>query len=397
MNVLVATEAHFVSTGDGRIYSATGGRDYKFWTRYLEVFDSLTVIARVRRGDHLPESNVATGPNVTFIPLPDYVGPLQYMRQRAAIAFLVKKGVKRDATILRAPGMIASIVWQQIFKKGQPYGVEVVGDPYDVFAPKTVRHILRPFFRWWFSRQLRQQCAGAGAAAYVTKHYLQRRYPPAPNTFSIHCSDVELPDDAFIAHPRSMRNMESATLISVGTLRQLYKGTDTLIEALHHCVCNGLNLRLVIVGDGKWRSELESRVSRLGLTDRISFLGQLPAGEAVRAELDASDLFVLPSRTEGLPRALVEAMARGLPCVASNVGGIPELLSADDMVVPDQPLALANKIHEVVTNPERMLQMSARNLEKAREYSNDLLRARRLAFYRHVGSTTEAWLRNLGH
>lgn len=394
MNVLVATEAHFISAGDGRIYSTTGGRNYNFWRRYLEVFDTLTVIARVKPGNHLPESNLATGPNVAFIPLPDYVGPLQYAKHHAASQAGVRTGVKREATILRVPGMIGSLVWRQAVKQGQPYAVEVVGDPYDVFAPTGVQHMLRPLFRWFFPRRLRQQCWRACAAAYVTKHYLQRRYPPAPSTFSIHCSDVELPDDAFIAHPRSMRNMESATLISVGTLRQLYKGTDTLIEALHHCVCNGLDLRLVIVGDGKWRSELESRVSRLGLTDRISFLGQLPAGEAVRAELDASDLFVLPSRTEGLPRALVEAMARGLPCVASNVGGIPELLSADDMVVPDQPLALANKIHEVVTNPERMLQMSASNLEKAREYSNHLLQTQRRTFYEYVRKVTEAWLRN---
>jgi glycosyltransferase involved in cell wall biosynthesis len=110
----------------------------------------------------------------------------------------------------------------------------------------------------------------------------------------------------------------------------------------------------------------------------------------VRAELDAADLFALPSRQEGLPRAMVEAMARGLPCLGSTVGGIPELLPAEDMVPPGDARALARKIREMVTAPGRMALMSARNLEKARGYREEALAGRRQAFYRHVREMTEA-------
>ncbi len=394
MNVLVATEAHFISAGDGRIYSTTGGRDYHFWRRYLEVFDTLTVIARVKPGNHLPESNLATGPNVAFIPLPDYVGPLQYAKHHAAIQAGVRTGVKREATILRVPGMIGSLVWRQAVKQGQPYAVEVVGDPYDVFAPTGVQHMLRPLFRWFFPRGLRQQCWRACAAAYVTEHHLQMRYPPSPGAFVTNYSSVELPDNAFVAHPRSMQNTGTATLITVASLAHLYKGTDTLIEAFKRCVSTGLALRLIVVGDGPCRSELEARAAKLGLLHQIEFLGLLPAGEAIRKRLDASDLFVLPSRAEGLPRALIEAMARGLPCVASNIGGIPELLPLEDMVGPDDPVALADKITEVLSHPERMTRMSTRNLEEAKKYSNHLLQTQRRTFYKYVREVTEAWLKN---
>ena len=129
----------------------------------------------------------------------------------------------------------------------------------------------------------------------------------------------------------------------------------------------------------------------------MRFLGQLSAGEAVRALLDAADLFLLPSRTEGLPRAMIEAMARALPCIGSTVGGIPELLAPEDMVPPGDAGALARKIREVVTDPERMCLMSARNLEVAREYRDDLLRERRTAFYRHVRTQTEQWLQHGAH
>jgi glycosyltransferase involved in cell wall biosynthesis len=128
----------------------------------------------------------------------------------------------------------------------------------------------------------------------------------------------------------------------------------------------------------------------------VRFLGWLPGGPAVRSELDAADLFALPSRQEGLPRAMVEAMARALPCVGSTVGGIPELLLAEDLVPPGDARALARKIREMLTTPGRMTRMSARNLEKARVYREEALAGRRRAFYRHVREMTEAKDRGTG-
>jgi len=397
MRLLVATEHHFVRTPDGAVHSVTGGRDYDFWLRYLEVFGEVVVVARVKQGVFPPlENSVASGPEVSFAELPDYAGPKQYLRHfkelRSRAPLAVTSGA---AVILRVPGAVGGLVWHEIMcNNDRPYAVEVVGDPYDVFAPGSVKHPLRPIFRWWFSRQLRRQCAGACAASYVTEHHLQRRYPAAPGAFVTHCSGVELPDVAFASAPRSTREEDAQrfTLIFVGSLAQLYKAPDVLIDALGLCVRDGLDLRLVFVGDGKHRSELEAKTAALGLGGRINFLGQLPAGKAVRAQLDEADVFVLPSRTEGLPRAMIEAMARGMPCIGSTVGGIPELLPAEDLVPPGDTAALARKIREVVTDPARMARMSARNLEKAQEYRNEVLHDRRVEFYQYVKRATEAWI-----
>ncbi|MCZ7545986.1 MAG: glycosyltransferase family 4 protein [Anaerolineae bacterium] len=169
-----------------------------------------------------------------------------------------------------------------------------------------------------------------------------------------------------------------------------------LIDAVGACVRQGVNLSLVVVGDGKHRPELEARARASGLDGRAQFLGQLPAGAPVRAQLDRADLFVLPSRQEGLPRAMLEAMARALPCIGSTVGGIPELLPHEDMTPPNDADALAHRIREAATNPQRMAQMSARDLHKAQDYREDVLRARRIQFYRYVQERTEAWLHH-GH
>ncbi|MHB1035281.1 MAG: glycosyltransferase family 4 protein [Pirellulales bacterium] len=270
-----------------------------------------------------------------------------------------------------------------------------MGDPWDVFAPGAVRHPLRPFLRWRLSRELQTQCEDACAAAYVTAKALQRRYPASPNALSTDFSDVELHSEHFLSHPRSFpSNGHRLRLVTVGTLEQLYKAPDILIEATAHCVARGLDIEVVFVGDGQYRNQLEEGVRCRGMADRVRFVGQLSAGELVRRELDGADLFVLPSRTEGLPRAMIEAMARGLPCIGSTVGGIPELLPAEDLVPPGDAAALAAKLRAVLADLVRMTRMSARNLAKAREYREEVLRARRVAFYGYVRERTEKWLRN---
>jgi len=253
-------------------------------------------------------------------------------------------------------------------------------------------HPLRPFFRWSFPRQLRRQCAQACGALYVTDQALQRRYP-CP-TYATGVSDVELPQSAIVSKARSVdRQVRATKLIMVGTLEQLYKAPEILIDSLAICTQDRLDLVLTMVGDGKERPGLEARARALGLGSRVHFLGQLPAGEAVRSELDRADLFVLPSRQEGLPRAMIEAMARALPCISSTVGGIPELLPPEDMVPPGNAEALAAKIREVVGDPARMAHMSARNLQKAGEYREEVLRGRRIAYYQYLRDRTEEWLR----
>lgn len=395
MNLVVTVENHFVRTPDGAVWTPAQ-LAYNFWIRYLAVFERVRVVARIRAVPSMPlDWKRADGESVSFADVPDYIGPRQYLQQAQQVKRAAINAVgANDAVILRLASQIATCIEPLLRRTGHPYGVEVVSDPFDTFAPGAIEHPLRPYFRWWFPRLLRRQCAGASAAAYVTEHALQHRYPSAPSAFSTYYSDVELPDSAFMSVPRlSWQEAGMFTLINVGTLAQMYKAPDVLIDAVAACVQEGLDLKLILVGDGKHRQELEAQATALGLGERVCFLGQLPAGDAVRAQLDRTELFVLPSRAEGLPRAMIEAMARGLPCIGSTVGGIPELLPSEDMVPPGNVAALVHKIREVVTNPKRMARMSARNLEKAKEYREEGIRERRLAFYCYVREMTEAWLK----
>jgi len=397
LNVLVSLEHRFERTPGGTVWTDTMF-PYAFWTRYLAVFDQVQVMARVREVPlPSPGWKEASGENVSFAAVPYYLGPWQYLWRRGAVNRAVRSALKTEAAvILRVPSRIGAHLERWLLHSRRPYGVEVVGDPYDVFAPGAFRHPLRPFFRWWFPRRLKSQCRRACAAAYVTEEALQRRYPcPA---YTVGVSDVELSPAAFVPGPRPVRRGSGPyTLITVGSLNHFYKAPDVLIEAVGGCVREDWDLRLVLVGDGKYRTELESRAAALGLDARVRFAGQLPAGEAVREELDQADLFVLPSRQEGLPRAMVEAMARGLPCIGSTVGGIPELLPPEDLVPPGDVQALMSKLVEVLGDPERLARVAARNLEKAGAYRDEVLEARRRAFYQRVKEETEAWRKTRDH
>lgn len=387
MEAIVALEARFDRTPDGRVWS-DGSFDYGFWQRYLDVFDEVHVVARVRDVERQPEyALVANGPNVLFRAVPYFVGPWQFVAQHRQVRRVLRAAMEtRGAVILRVPGTIGTYLAKQLQQDGRPYGVEVVGDPYDVFAPRAgVRSILRRVMRWWYPVHLRRQCAGACAAAYVTEGTLQRRYPASERTFTTSYSSIELGGEAFVSEPRPPHpGNRPFRLAMIGSLDQLYKGPDVLIEAVAINAGQGRDTTMVIIGDGQYRPQLEALARARGIEERVRFAGRLSAGAPVRRELDGADLFVLPSRTEGLPRALIEAMARGLPCVASDVGGIPELLPEEDRVTPGSAEDLALRIREILADGERQARMAARNLRKAHAYDAETLRGRRQAFYRAV-------------
>ena len=391
MNVSVAVEYRFARLPDGSVWTRNQYA-WSFWRRYLDVFDGVRCLARVRDVRTLEgDWHRTDGRGVSVEAVPHYIGPWEYLRQMRHLKTVVRRAVvPGDAFLLRVPSNVGTLAWRRLRDMGYPYGVEVLGDPYDVFAPGAVRHPLRRFLRWYTTRQLREQCAAACAASYVTNHALQARYPAAVPGIAASC--IELSDELFAAAPRRWSPAPPPRrLIFVGSLEQYYKGPDLLIRAIAEAASRGIDISLTIVGDGRLRPALEALSAEVGCRSRVHFVGQVP-NDRVFSELDASDLFVLPSRTEGLPRAMIEAMARGLPCVGSDAGGIPELLPREAIVPRGDLPALVDRLCDLIATPERLHVMSARNLETARSFRAEALRQRRVQFYRRLREATERWL-----
>ncbi|MBI4847501.1 MAG: glycosyltransferase family 4 protein [Nitrospirae bacterium] len=390
----ILQEYRFTQTPDGAVWTQTT-YTRPFWNTYLEVFSSINIIARLKKVERLVGDWARVDDEqVVFYPLPYYVGSWHWLRVLPSLAFAMHRAVPNDnALLLRLPSPLAVVLMRVLRPKDRPYGVQVIGDPNDVFAPGVVSHPLRSVWRQILTEEAKRQCFKACAVSYVTREFLRRQYPSSPSAFSTYYSDSDLHDNDYVELPRNPDHITKAfSLLTVGSLDQLYKGTDLLIESLGICVHGGWNLALTVIGEGRYREYLEEKAKRAGIYERVHFLRYIPYGPLLHAEYDQADLFVLPSRTEGLPRVLIEAMARGLPCIASAVGGIPELLDPDDLIVSNNKTALVNKIKEVLSHPDRLRNMSLRNLRMARNYHADILRGRRLEFYSALRDRTKEWL-----
>jgi glycosyltransferase involved in cell wall biosynthesis len=141
-------------------------------------------------------------------------------------------------------------------------------------------------------------------------------------------------------------------VVMVANLRP-EKGHDVLLAAVPRILAVHPDAEFVLAGSGPCRDALESQARAGGVDRRVRFLGECRNVPEVLAD---GDLFVLPSRTEAMPNAVIEAMAAGLPVVASDVGGIPELIAHDrtGLLVPaGDPAALAAAVTELMTDPAR--------------------------------------------
>lgn len=152
--------------------------------------------------------------------------------------------------------------------------------------------------------------------------------------------------DEFAAVPLSP---ETRDLIFLGEMRHL-KGVSDLLEALS-LLKAAKPVTATLVGDGPDRREFEGLAQRLGLADQVRFTGALPARQA----FGLGRVMVMPSRAESLPYVILEAVAAGKPLIATDVGGIPEILPLRSLTPSSDPKALSEAISSALAAPEERL------------------------------------------
>jgi glycosyltransferase involved in cell wall biosynthesis len=166
----------------------------------------------------------------------------------------------------------------------------------------------------------------------------------------------------------------------VGALGRLdrQKGFDVLLPALVEL--EGVSLALA--GAGPEREALEAQARTLGIADRVRFLGLL---DDVRPLLAACDVFCMPSRWEGFGLALAEAMACGLPCVASRIDSLPEVLGDAGVLVPvEDPRALAQAVDALLADPDGARALGEAARARAQRYAVESMVAGYAAIYAEV-------------
>jgi glycosyltransferase involved in cell wall biosynthesis len=170
---------------------------------------------------------------------------------------------------------------------------------------------------------------------------------------------------------RSFAGRPVRTILTVANLRK-EKAHEVLLAAAAQLRSAHPQVHFLIVGDGPRAPELHRLAATLGVQTQVTFLGHR---EDVPALLARADAFVLPSRSEAFPNGAIEAMAAGLPVIASRVGGLLELIEDGKtglLVAPDDPAALARAVESLIVSPARAESLGAAAREEvARHYSFD--------------------------
>lgn len=418
MDLCLTLDHHFYQTPDRKVWTVTQC-PYSFYSEYLEVFDRVRVIGRAFPVPKIESNFLAVeGPAVEFYPVVPYTGPVQFFTRYRKVQSGLRQAVPNDsAVILRVPSQVANSVEKSIRFRQHPYALDVVADPYDVLSPEANPHPLAPVARTYFTHNLKARAKHAVAVRYVTQSYLQNRYPPGKDAFVVpsiqvdhshhqpsdyRCqyvvavSDVNLPEEWFRDESRkALHELGVIRALFIGTLGSLYKGPDTLIRAVAISRSAGIRVLVRFAGSGKQAEHLKALANSLGVSEQITFLGDVQSGAPIRDEIDRADVFVLPSRAEGVPRAMLEAMARSVPCIGSNAGGIPELLHVEDRIPPNDADALAAKFVEMRNDHSRIQRMSIRNFQTARRYASHILQDKRRGFLLAVRERTADHFRSV--
>lgn len=389
MDILVVADGHYYQNTLGEVF-ADSVFDYKFYSRYLSVFDNVYALIRLDYVNKIPyHAKKASGDKVHFLALPPTTGVIEYVKNYLKTKRLVRKYIKHfDSAIIRMPGVVANLAWNEFRKTKKPYAIEVVVDPWEYFAPGTIKSFSRPFVQIMWTAYLKKACKEANGVSYVTEEYLQKKYPcralidgSSDCYFTASYSSVELPDDEF-ALPKQYTKKDKYIISHVAASFTSYgKGHLTLMKAAKEVIDKGFNIEVWFIGDGPLREKFESFANELGIEKSIKFLGLLSSGRTVRDKLRESDLFVFPTRAEGLPRVVLEAMSVGLPVISSPICGIPEIIPQDCLIDYDDYNGFAKNIIFLIDHPNVMSAHSKQSINTAKKNSSVVLNEKRSKFY----------------
>lgn len=279
------------------------------------------------------------------------------------------------------PSILGMIAIYYAKKLNKPYLIEMVGCPLGSLWNHSWKGKLVAPIMWFLTKYFVKK---AEYVTYVTSEFLQKRYPTVGKTLS--CSDVALQslDDSILENRlRKIENMDlnkTIILATIGAVNVRYKGQETVIKAISKLKSLGYKFEYYLVGGGD-NSYLRSISRKYNVTDEVKFLGFLTHDKVFKF-LDDVDIYIQPSKTEGLPRALIEAMSRACPAIGNNVGGIPELINPKFLIKNGKVSSLCELLEKMIGKRELLINEAIRSFNKAKEFDINYLNNKRNLFYK---------------
>jgi phosphatidylinositol alpha-1,6-mannosyltransferase len=357
--------------------------DRAFFNDYAAVFDQVRVAARIDHGAAVDGMHRADGEGVAFVDLANVQGAAWVLAPWRRYCRPLADAVDwADAVCVRVPGVAGWHAARLACRLGKPLMFELLGDPLAI-GVGSVANGIWGLIQYWRTRQI---VRWSPVGSYVSRAHLQRRYPAAAGAVTASISSIRLPASALRPPRTAPARPDGLRLVFVGSFLPV-KNHATLLHAMALPRGEGLALSLTLVGDGLLRPMIEARIAQLGLGAEVRLTGHLTRS-AIEAELDGADLFVIPSWSEGLPRAAIEAMARGLPVIGSAVPGIRELLPDEHLFDPGEPEGVVDVIRRF-QHPAVYGRWAEKCRDMAADFALEMLSARRRELLRRFENHVE--------
>ncbi|SDO05857.1 glycosyltransferase [Alkalicoccus daliensis] len=367
-------------------YYTGGSYNEEVWERYKSVFSNITIIGRkeeyIYDSDYAEKNfNILNNPCELLPDTKNSVKSFINIKENMNKMKIIERNViKNDYIIARLPSNAGNLAIRYAKKHQKPYLIEVVGCSLDTLWNYNYKGKMLAYFSFM---KMRNKVKKATFTIYVTSNFLQKRYPTLGK--SVNCSNVVLTDfkeEVLNNRLRLINNSNYKEKISLGTIGDVnvkYKGQEDVIKAIGLLNKRGYkNISYHLVGGGD-QNRLIEIAEKYKVRANIKFYGTM-SHHMIFEWLKKIDVYVQPSKTEGLPRALIEAMSFGLPAFGTKSGGIPELLESKFIINKNKKYIenIANMI--VSFNKENMILQAKRNYLEAKMYDKALIEIRRKRF-----------------
>lgn len=369
---------------DGKNY-ALPAYGNSFWTKYLDVFESVHVLGETIK-EYLDNGTMAeiTQPSVSMEIIPSTTHPRDFKNDSVVKEILEERIKKADAILIKPSSRKGMMAIKIAEKYKKPYMIELTGDLR--LTLKENPNLLKKLYGPVIHRRILKSIRHCKYGLYVTEKYLQKVYPIEGKQCGATDASVDtILDKVLEDRLHKIETMDVHKKVSIGLIGSYHderKGIDTAIEALAKISPEVLSAELNILALGteedreKWRKYAE----KVGLKHSLNFPPSCDSTQKVLEWIDTQDINILPSRSEGLPRCIVEAMSRGCPCITSNICGLQELINDKWLHAPSDFVKLSELIIKILSNKEEMKSTALENFDNSKRFLKPVLTKSRNEF-----------------
>ena len=380
MKILFVHDGPIIQDVDGRYHAYSFENMHE---RYSVFSHDISLLIRVKKIEEKKSLSLIND-SIKIIEVPDFKKISVFLKNLRKAKKIIRESVlQSDFVILKMHSSNAFIAYRYAKKYNKPFLSEFVSCAWDSYWNYSfLGKLLAPIMEL----QTKIVAKNSPFNYYVTKAFLQTHYPS--KGLSLGCSDVvlgSLDDSILDERLKKIKCMNPSKPIILGTAASLdvkYKGQQYVIKALSLLRKQGYNVEYHLAGSHDPNNCFLFEVAKKnGVHNYVKYVGVFD-NKGILDFYDSIDIYIQPSKQEGLPRSVVEAMSRGCPVLGSKLAGIPELVDDRYMFKKGNVYDISNKIKNLLQSDLKVV--SKTNFEHAKDFQYEVLNKKRLDFYKIV-------------